>query len=279
VLGKRIELAAIGTLVAGIIAYAVLGIALAGSRVAAAEHAVDQTVSHQNTLNATFGDINSQLTALGKKPSFDSAQALVLVDRSVANSRVAAKTVDQDDTALRDAEARLRAQPWLTMVRGSSVERASTRVGHAREAMAIARSMAADQISAGRFWQALYGALADLGTLGRQHDGADLAGAHSSVAQMKVHADQAAQLSTSRGMPPEMAALSADLQKLAADYGHELDAESAGNYDAASLIATDVATDKAKIGGYNVDRIGAEIDAYFKPSIDRYNAEIHAATE
>ena len=277
-LGKRIELAAIGTLIAGIIAYGILGITLAGSRVAAAERAVDQTVSHQNTLNATFGDINSQLTALGSKPSFDSAQALALVDRSVANSELAARTVDADDSSLRDADRSLHAQAWLTAVRGTSVGRAATRVSHARRALAIARNMAADQVAAGRFWQALYGGLTDLHAIGRQHDAGDVAGAQAALAQMRVHVDQAAALSSSPGLPPELAALTGDLHKLALDYGRQLDAEAANNYDAASVISSDVSADMSKIGGYDVDGVGAKIDAYFKPSIDRYNAEIRAAT-
>lgn len=277
-LGKRIELAAIGTLIAGVISYAALGIALAGSRIAAAEHAVDQTVSHQNTLNATFGDINTQLTALSAKSSFDPAQALALVDSSVANSQLAAKTVEEDDSSLRDVEGSLHAQPWLTTVSGPGVERAAVRVRHAREALAIAREMVADQIAAGSFWQSLYGGLADLDTLGRQHDAGDVAGARASLAQLKEHVDQAARLSSSHGLPVELAALTGDLQKLAADYGRQLDAEAAGNYDRATLIASDVAGDMARIGSYDVDDVGAEIDAYFKPSIDRYNAEIRAAT-
>ena len=33
-----------------------------------------------------------------------------------------------------------------------------------------------------------------------------------------------------------------------------------------------------KIGTYDIDRIGGEIDAFFRPLIDRYNSEIIAAT-
>ena len=277
-LGKRIAFAAVGMLIAGVIAYAVLGIALAGSRVAAAEHAVDQTVSHQNTLNATFGDINTELTALGAKTSFDAAEALALVDRSVTNSELASQTISKDDVTLRDAETSLHAQEWLTMVSGSTVGHAANRVRHARQALAIAGAMAADQIAAGRFWQALYLGMADLGSIGKQHDAGDLAAARASVGQMKLHVDQAASLSSSPGLPPELAALTGDLQKLATDYGRQLDAELAGNYDRATLIASDVAGDMARIGSFDVDGVGPKMDAYFKPSIDRYNAEIRAAT-
>ena len=277
VLGKRVELAAIGTLIAGVISYAMLGITVGGSRVASAERAVDRVVSHQNTLNATFGDINTQLTALGATPSFEATQALALVDRSVANSKLAARTVNDDDTSLGAAEAELHAQSWLTVVDGD-VDRASARVEHARRALAIARAVAADQIAAGTFWQALYGALADLGEITHRKDAGDLAGARASAAQMKLRVDRAADRSSAPGLPAELAALTNDLQKLAYDYGRQLDAEAANNYDGATLIATTVAGDMARIGSYNVDRVAAETDAYFQPSIARYNAEMRAAT-
>ena len=235
-------------------------------------------VSHQNTLNATFGDINTQLTALGATPSFEAAKALALVDRSVANSELAAKTVNDDDSSLGAAEAQLRAQSWLTLVGGTAVDRASDRVEHARRALAIARTMAADQIAAGKFWEALYGALADLGEIGRRKDAGDLAGARTSAAQMKLHVDQAARLSPAPGVPAELAALTKDLQQLAYDYGRQLDAEAADNYDGATLIATSVAGDMARVGSYDVDRVAAETAAYYQPSIERYNAEIRAAT-
>ena len=74
VLGKRTEVRVISVLMCGIIGYAALGLAFAGTRIAAAEHAVDTVVSHQNTLNATFRSINIQLTALGAS-SFDAATA------------------------------------------------------------------------------------------------------------------------------------------------------------------------------------------------------------
>jgi hypothetical protein len=277
-LGKRIELAAIGTLIAGFILYAASGVAVAESRVAEAERAVDDAVSHQNTLNATFGEINSQLTALGARASFDSAQTLTLVERSLANSELAAKTVSRDDGFLREAEARLHAQEWLTAVSGSSVERAANRVRHARRALAIARTLAADQILEGRFWQALYRSLSHLDAIGRQHDAGDISGARASLTQMKTYVDLAKALATSPGLPAELSALTTDLHELAVDYGRQLDAEVVANYDAASVVAGEVSADMARITKYDIDRVGAQIDSYFQPSIDQYNAEIRAAT-
>jgi len=39
-----------------------------------------------------------------------------------------------------------------------------------------------------------------------------------------------------------------------------------------------VESDASKIATYDIDKIGGEIDAFYKPMIDRYNAELSAAT-
>jgi hypothetical protein len=39
-----------------------------------------------------------------------------------------------------------------------------------------------------------------------------------------------------------------------------------------------VSADVAKIGAYDIDKVGSEINAFFKPMIDTFNSEIAAAT-
>jgi hypothetical protein len=268
----------ISVLICGIIGYAGLGLALAGTRIADAEHTVNTVVSHQNTLNATFRSINIQLTALGSSASFDGPQAIALVGTSVANAELASRTVSHDEASLRAADSSLRAQPWLTVVSNSAVERTTDRVGHARAALAIAHSLAADQIQDGRFWLALYGSLSDLRDLNRQRDAGDAPGARQSLTKMSTHVAQAEALAGTPGLPPELAALTADLKKVVADYTRQLDAEAAGHYDAAAAISVDVSADMSQVAGFKVDGIAAKMDAFYRPRIDRYNQEIAAAT-
>jgi hypothetical protein len=277
-LGKRAEIALITILIIGIIGYAAAGIVIAGSHIASAEHTLNSVVSHQNTLNATFRDINSELSALGGSSTFDAEKALALVDASVANSELAAETVSADDAALGSAERRLQEHRWLTMVSDSGVDRTEERIGHARRALEVARGLAADEILDGRFWRALYTGLADLKKLEGQKDSFDSAGARGTLTQMKADIDLAAELSTSPGLPSELQSLTADLQQLVVDYGKQLDAEAAGDDVSAVRYGGAVSTDVSRIGKYDIDSIGAEIDAYFKPAIDRYNVEIAKAT-
>jgi hypothetical protein len=268
----------ISALIFGLIGYASLGLAFAGTRIAAAERTVDTVVSHQNTLNATFHTINIQLTALGARTSFDAPQTIALVEQSVANAELASRTVAQDEASLREADSRLHQHPWLTLMSNSALARTSSHLGHARQALVIARSIAADEVQDGQFWRALYGGLADLGELNRQRDAGDLTGARQSLARMSSDVDGASALAGSPGLPPELAMLAGDLHKLVVDYTRQMDAEAAGSYDTAAAISVDVSADTTRVATVDVGGVGAKIEAFYRSQIDRYNQEIGAAT-
>jgi hypothetical protein len=275
---KRTEIALIVILIIGIIGYAGLGVVYSTIRVASAERSLNTVVSHQNTLISTFSDINSQLGALNSGSAFNPAQALVLVDKSVANSQLAAQTINDDDTSLNAVQATLKDKQWLTMVGRGSLDRESGRVTHARNALAAARTIAADEMLDGHFWHAMYAGISDLTTLNTQSGGGDLTGAKSTLAKMKTDVDAAAQLSTSPGLPVELHNLMADFQTFVGDYGKQLDAQLAGDEASVAAYQSTIQADLSKMTSYNIDKIGAEIDAYYKPMIDRFNKEMAAAT-
>jgi hypothetical protein len=268
----------ISALIFGLIGYASLGLAFAGTRIAAAEQTVDAVVSHQNTLNATFRTINIQLTALGARTSFDAPQTIALVEQSVANAELASRTVGRDEASLREADGGLHQHPWLTLMSTAALARTSSRLGHARQALVIARTVAADEVLDGQFWQALYGGLADLGELNRQKDAGDLAGARQALSRMSSDVDRAAGLVGSPGLPSELTVLTGDLRSLVLDYTRQLDAEAAGSYDKAAAISVDVSADVTRVATFDVDGLSAKIAAFYQPQIDRYNQEIDAAT-
>jgi hypothetical protein len=273
----RIRIGIIFVLIIGIICYAGVSVLYSSSRVNAAERTLAVVIAHQNSLNATFSGIDTQLSALNSSSTFDSEQALTLVDRSIAGSSEAMRTVEGDDAALRADAANLRAMPWLSMVGRENVDHQVTRIGHARNALAAARTIAADELLDGRFWHALYTGLADFTTLNAQTSSGDAAGARATLAKMKVEIDEATRLSTAPGLPSSLHALMADLQKFVTDFGVTLDAQAAGD-DNATLAATAVVdADASKIATYDIDTIGGEIDAYYAPMIERYNSEMAAA--
>jgi len=275
---KQIEIVAIAILIIGIIGYAGVGVVYSTVRVARAERSLNIVVSHQNTLNATFTDINSQLGALNKGTAFNPQQALALVDRSVSNSELAAKTIGDDDASMSSVQVTLKDKEWLTIVGRGSLDRESNRVGHARNALAAARTIAADQVLDGRFWRALYAGISDLTAVNSQSGAGDLTAAKSTLATMKTHLDEAAGLSTSPGLPAELHNLMSDFQTFVSDYGKQLDAQLAGDDATVAAYQSTIQADLAKITAYDIDKIGTEIDAFYKPMIDRFNAEIAAAT-
>jgi hypothetical protein len=84
--------------------------------------------------------------------------------------------------------------------------------------------------------------------------------------------------STSPGLPTDLRSLIVDLQTFATDYGKQLDAQIAGDDATVAQEESTIGSDRAKLGSYDVDKIGAEIDAFYRPLIDRFNSEIAAAT-
>jgi len=275
---KRITIVVICVLIIGIIGYAGVSVLYTAFRVNAAERTVVAVVSHQNNLNVTFAEIDSQVSALNGSAAFDSEQALTLVDRSIAGSRAAVQSIDKDDASLRREQDNLRAMPWLSLTSRDGVERAASKIGYARSALAIARTVAAYELLDGQFWHALYAGLADFTTLSTQASAGDIAGARVTLAKMKGEIDSATGLASAPGLPFEMRALMADLQKFAADFGKKLEAMAANDYEAALDAEAVVESDASKIATYDIDKIGGEIDAFYKPMIDRYNAELSAAT-
>ncbi len=277
VLRRRLELAAIVLLIVAVIAYAGAGVVDAGARISVADHTLNNVVSHQNTLNATFTDINIQLGSLNSDPSFKPQDMVTLVDRSVASSELAAATINSDDASLREAMAGLGQNRWLTMVGRGNIDKEASRIAHARNALGAARTVAADKVLEGKFWHSVYSGLGDLAALNGQISSGDLASARNTLSTMKSDIDQAASQSSAEPLPTELGNLMKDLQTFVSDYGKQLDAQIAGDGASVTSYQASVQADLVRVGQYDIGAIAKKIDAFYKPLIDRFNAEIAAA--
>ena len=275
---KQLQLVILGIVIVGIIGYAGTGIVYAGALVSSAERTLNTVVSHQNSLNTSFNEINGEVAALNGSSSSSVQQAVSLADRSVAHSQLATQTINQDDASLKSTEEQLAASRWLTAVGHSSLDRESGRIGHARNALGAARTIAADGVLDGRFWHSLYSALVDLDLMKNQGDSGDFTSAKNTLATMKSDTDQAAQQSTSPGLPSELHSLLLDLQTFVADYGKQLDAQLANDEAGVAADQANLDSDRNKLATYDIDKIGTEINAFFAPLVERYNLEIAAAT-
>lgn len=275
---KQIEIAVLGVLIIGVILYAGTGIVYAGALSSSSESTLNTVVSHQNALNTSFNEIDSEVAALGGSGTFDPQQAVGLVDRSVTSSQAAASMINRDDSSLASVQGQLDSSRWLTLVGHSTVDREWARVGHARNALAAARMIAADQVLDGHFWHTLYTALGELDTLNNQSGSGDFTSAKTTLAAMQADVGQAVRLSTAPGLPTDLHSLMLDLETFVSDFGKQLDAQIAGDDAAVAQYQSSLDADRNKLGTYNVDKIGSDIDAFYRPLIERFNSEIAAAT-
>jgi hypothetical protein len=273
-----IAIVVIVIVLAGIIGYAVTGLAYAQTRVGNADKTLNTVISHQNSLNTTFKDIDTKFNGLSSSSTFDPKAARTIVDQFVANAQAAGATIDKDNAALVSARATLSEQQWLTAIARANLDKEATRIDHARKALSQAKIVASDYVLDGQFLQAFLDAAADLDTLGAQSATADLAGAKTTLTSMKTHTDKGLQLSTAPGLPAELHSLMVDFESLITDFGKLLDAAAAGNDAAITSSETSVQADADKISKYNFNQIGTEIDTFYKPMVDSFNAEMAKAT-
>jgi hypothetical protein len=262
----------------GIIGYAVTGLAYAATRISTADRTLNTVVSHQNSLNNTFKEIDTKFSSLGSSAAFSPQQARGVVDQFVASSQAAGKTVDEDDASLATASTRLGEQQWLTTFSRGNLDKETKRIVHARKALASARTVAADYVLDGQFMQAFLDTVIDLDLLGKASASGDVSAAKTTLLTMKTHVDKALQLSTAPGLPSELHDLMFDFQKLVSDFGKLIDAAEANDSAALATYEKAVTDDANKIGSYSFDKMSAGIAAFYKPLIDTYNGEMAAAT-
>lgn len=268
----------IAVVIIGIIGYAVTGFAYATNQVASTDRTLNTVISHQSSLNTTFKNIDSEFSALGGSSSFNLVQARSVADQLVVSATKGGATVNQDDASLAAASASLHDRPWLTVFSRSLLDKEAGRIGHARKALADARTIAGDYVLHGQFLQAFLDATTDLDTLAAQTSSSDLAGASATVATMKTHVDKALKLSAAPGLPPDLHSLMNDFETLVADFEKLVAATQANDNPGVNRMATTIQADADKLSGYNYDKISADIDAYYRPLVADFNSQMAAAT-
>ncbi len=233
-------------------------------------------VSHQNDINSTLQEFNTTFTVLGFGAS--PQQARDAVDQFVSSAQAAGKTVDEDDASLLAASARLSAQPWFTAFSRGNLDRELTRIGHARTALAVARTLMTDYALAGQFRHAYLDAVIDLDAVATASASGDLGGAKTILNTMKTHVDKALQLSTAPSLPKDVHDLMVDFQKFVSDFAGRITAAEANDANAVAAFDKNLDDDANKLGTYSSAKINADFTAFYKPLIDTYNVEMTAAT-
>ncbi len=262
----------------GVIGYAFAGVTFAASRLASIRTAYNAVVSHQNAITDEFNAFDSKVTAADLTTGAATLkQNRAAYDTLVSQSQAAQPTIAADDASLATAQAHLNDNSWLTLFSRSSLNNASLKMGHERKALATAKTLAADLILLGTFYQAFYDSLIDLDTLSTKAQATDFTGAAAATTTLKTDITKAIELTNAPGLPPEMKLFLTDFQTLAADFGKLLDAAIAGDANAANADLKAVEADITKIGLYDTDKMSTDTKAFYQPLLDTFNSEVAKA--
>ena len=264
-----VVLAAIG-------AYLVAGVAFAQNRLTTAHNAYNSVVGHQNDLNGTINSLNDKITGTDVSSVSGSTlqtdkETLVQI---VSKSQAAQGQIDSDDASLAKADAGLKENQWLTVLRKSDIDKESTRIGHARKALGVAKVITNDYVQIGNFYQAFFDVLIDFETLGTKAQAQDLTGVAAADEKLKTDTTKAVSLDKAPGVPVEVDSFLHDVQTLATDFSALLNARTQA---AASAAEKALQADLAKIEAVDWTKVSSDVDAFYKPLIDAYNSEVDKA--
>ena len=200
-----------------------------------------------------------------------------LVAQLISQSQAAQAQIKTDDATLSSAESDLKSNQWLTVISKSDIDKMSTRIGHMRKALADGKTISADYVQIGAFYQAFLDMAADFDTIGNTTGSPDLTAVAAAIQKLKADVAKAISLDKAPGLPADIDAFLKVVQSFAGDVSNLLNALGSGDsaaYDAA-VSAGDA--DVAKLDTFDFTKMGNAIDSYYKPLIDDYNSEVDKA--
>ena len=195
----------------------------------------------------------------------------------MTQSKEAQTQIAFDDASLSTANDQLSQDQWLTLVSRSRLDKRSAKIGHLRNALAKAKVITADYVQDGPFYDAFFDMGADLEVLGTKAQASDFPAMGAANEKLKTDTAKAVQLENAPGLSPEMVSMLKDVQAFATDVSKLVDAVAANDVGQIDASASAIGADAAKMQAHDLKKIGAEVDAYYKPLIDAYNSEIDKA--
>ena len=262
-----------------IVGYGVAGYAFAQSKLNTAQASYNAVVDHQNSLTDTVNSLDTKVSATNVSGG---TVAELQADRTafaqvISQSQTAQAQIDTDDPSLVKADAGLKENQWLTVVSKPNLDKASTRIGHLRKALADAKVITADYVQIGTFYQSLVDVVIDIDAVGTAAQAKDIPGATTANNKLKADTDKAISLDKAAGLPAEMDAFLQAVKSLANDFGSLFTAVAAGNTSGINSAEKAIEADVAKVQAIDYTKIEGEIKAFYKPLLDDYNSEIDKA--
>ncbi len=250
--------------------YGVAGYLSASSRIGNANHALDVTLAHRDAFD------NAPIELGLDAPDSKTMQTASAKFAQTWKAQVA--TIESDERALASADSGLRQQQWLTFIRRGNIDSATARVDHARKALEVARTIAAERVKEGQFEESLADAAADFDAVLSDSQSQNLTAAVTAANKMQTDAGGALGLTTDTQFPPEVHDYVADIQAVAKDLVDYLNAISRGDQTGAKTLIAKADTDLNQLQTFDVLAMGEKVDAYYQPLMDSYHAELSKAS-
>lgn len=255
--------------------YALVGYSIASSHTSAAQAALDSTLGHRVDFSQSIANLDDGFVAFSAT-AFDPVQYKTEVDGFVSSSRAQSANMAADDKQLESAARKLGDSRWLIALSTAGLDRAATRVQHARKALAAGKTITADYLQFGQFLEVYSQVLLDVGDVGSSST-TDLSAAMTTVSSLQTHVGSALGLSNAPGIPPEVHELLVDLQTVASDFQAALSALSANDDAAYATARAKGDKDLAVLGAVQTSKVGDEVNSFYQPYFDTYRQELQLA--
>jgi hypothetical protein len=263
--------------------YVVGGFVYANGKINSATDAYNKVVDHENALTDLFNKLDAQFKSNNSNAATASADSIkqdkTLNLQLASSSKTAQPTVESDDQTLATAASSLNENSWLTALSKSSLDKSANRIGHARAALAVAKTILADSIQYGTFYASVDDAALDLDTLDTAANAGDLNAVDTAIQTLKSDVAKAIQQDSAPGVASKMDGFLKDLQKTANDFSALIAAVRAGDGNAVNVAVKNLDADTTKLDGYDFTAMGNSEQAFYKALIDKYNTEVDAANK
>lgn len=263
--------------IVAVLGYGIVGYAYAQAKINDAQTRYNAVVNHQNSLTDTITSLDTSLADVSGNASASSIQQEKgTVGQMITKSQDAQHQIAFDDASLASATDSLSQNSWLTVLRKPDIDKAHTRIDHLRNALAIARSLAADYVQVGNFEQTLLDVVSDIDDLAAKL-ATDPNGAATADAKLKADIDKAISSDKAPGLPASVDELLQDLKTLANDFGTLIADQIKGDSAGAQNANAAVQADGAKVDAIDEAKINSDIKAFYASLVAQYNAEIDRA--
>src|SRR5256885_1172411 len=265
--------------IVAVIGYAVAGYAYSQSRLSSSRDAYNSVVANENKITEAVTGLSTKLTGanVASASSADLKSDQTVVGQLVTQSQAAQSQIGTDDAKLAKADSDLKQNQWLTVINKSEIDKATTRIGHLRKAMADAKTITADYVQIGNFYQAFLDMALDFDTIGNTTNSSDLTAVAAAIQKLKADVAKAIPLDKAPGLPAEMDTFLKDVQVVANDFSNVLNTAASGDSSAFDTAVSKLDADTAKLDTFDFNKMANAIDAFYKPLIDDYNSEVDKA--